>query len=90
MFRLMGKKIIKFYANKISLSGSMSIIIFFGLSLNLRPRGLVFALNDQKFMYTYLLREFKHSENIYESFVCLFLMLYVPSQQLWSLQDGYI
>ena len=22
------------------------------------------------------------------SFVCLFLLLYVPSQQLWSLRDG--
>ena len=30
--------------------------------------------------------------NIYECkcclFVCLFLLLYVPSQQLWSLRDG--
>ena len=28
------------------------------------------------------------SESVFYLFVCLFLLFYVPSQQLWSLRDG--
>ena len=29
-------------------------------------------------------------EQLFVSTVCLFLLLYVPSQQLWSLRDGHL
>ena len=31
-----------------------------------------------------------NNNNYYRLFVCLFLLLYVPSQQLWSLRDGQL